>query len=85
MRSWPSAPMLNSPARNANATASAAPMNGVDRASDAAIAVRAAEHAAQQRPVGLDRVLADEQDDDAADGEREQDRAERDERRLAAR
>ena len=29
---WPSAPMLNSPARNANARASAEPMNGTDRA-----------------------------------------------------
>ena len=35
--SWPSAPMLNRPARNAKATASAAPMNGVERPSDAAI------------------------------------------------
>ena len=34
--SWPSAPMLNRPARNANATASEAPMNGVERPSEAA-------------------------------------------------
>ena len=34
--SWPSTPMLNRPARNANATASAAPMKGVERPSEAA-------------------------------------------------
>ena len=66
-RSWPSAPMLNSPARKANATASAAPMNGVERPREAAMRSERAEHAPQQRPVGLDRVLADEQDDHAAD------------------
>ena len=62
-RSWPSAPMLNRPALNAKATASAAPMNGVERPSEAAIRSGRAEHPPQQRPVGLDRVLADEQDD----------------------
>ena len=35
-RSWPSTPMLNRPARKAKATASAAPMNGVDRPREAA-------------------------------------------------
>ena len=34
--SWPSAPMLNNPARNATARASAEPMNGTARATEAA-------------------------------------------------
>ena len=65
-RSWPSAPMLNRPARNANATASDAPMNGRGPAERRVDAIGRAEHPAQQRRVGLERVAADEQDDDGA-------------------
>ena len=55
--------MLNSPARNAKATASAPPMKGVERASEAATRSPLPNMPRSEGPVGLDRVLADGEDE----------------------
>ena len=82
-RSWPSAPMLNRPARNANATAS----DGADErrgpAEGRVDAIGRAEHAVEQRRVGLEGVAADQQDDDGRDGEGEEHGVQRDQQRTA--
>ena len=82
MSSWPSTPMLNRPAAERERDRERGADERRRPPERSREAVGAAEHAPEQRPVRGDRVLADEQDDHAADREREQDRADRHEDRL---